>query len=155
MPSHEAVPKFPALVSARADKKKSIAPTKTLGCPSGVLCLDMRKPMDKKIKGRRRLAHPKLSIRILFTPCNIIPLRTKETMIRPPKSQNMIWTIECTVCGFNFILYAFLLFWRLCFRLLMADDNFIIPEPPKSQRGTINWYEYCVLRSCITTDKNS
>jgi hypothetical protein len=93
-PSQKASPKLPDLPNPATDKKTSIDPIITLGCESGIFILLIKNEKERKIKGKKIVAKPKIFIIKSLNLTSKRPLLENETTIRIANPEKIICTIE-------------------------------------------------------------
>ncbi len=101
-PSQADLPKLPARVKVAIERKNKRIPMITLGCPKAIESLDVKKPSEIKINGRKIVVQPKYPTRASLILTKILPWRAKDTKTRAAAANNPIWKIEITVSRFNF-----------------------------------------------------
>ena len=90
IPSQNNPPITPALVKVRIDKKNTIFPITTFGCPSGVLNFETSRPKVKKVNDKKTLVQERYCIKKSFNCTRTRPCLEKETMINPESAKKSI-----------------------------------------------------------------
>jgi hypothetical protein len=71
-----------------------MAPTDTLGCESGVLNLEIKRPKVIKINGKKIAVQEKYKTRMSFIDLKAKPCLEKEIITKNDKRKKRVWAIE-------------------------------------------------------------